>query len=250
MHRCPQHGRTHRSGEGRAPSLAETAIQAEPNHRPPPSVGSKKAPCLGIKQNPSPNPTLRWRISQRFLKPGFPRSPTNSSPFYPLPLTLATHKHNQNSSNAWCSVVQRPAPLLSHRRRTQTGALPSTPCIRNPKLPRNRASRRYSHYSSFQIHTLEHNASLCVLKEVPSLGELGTKEMKEKALMQRFGLSSQAAFRAGHPNSKRSTWRKEQDWVRPALMLTTPCLHAQLQASVTACHAAAFDRWERHKTIH
>lgn len=92
--RCPQHGRTHRSGEGRAPSLAETAIQAEPNQRPPHHIGFKKAPCVGIKQNPSPNLTLRWRISQRFLKLGFPQSPTNSSPFYPLPLTLATHKQN------------------------------------------------------------------------------------------------------------------------------------------------------------
>lgn len=141
-------------------------------------------------------------------------------------------------------------PSLIPLQEDQTGALPSTPCIRNPKLPRNPASKRYFHYSSFQIHTLEHNASFRVLKEMPSLGELGTGEIKEKAVMQRFGLSSQATFRAGHPNNKRSTWRKEQGWVRPALMLNIPCLHAQLQASVTVYHTAAFDGWERHKTIH
>lgn len=121
-----------------------------------------------------------------------------------------------------------------------------------PSLPHH-ASEIQNYLETEQVgdtSIIQVSKSIPLNKVVPSLNELGTKEIKEKALMQRFGLSSQAAFRAGHPNSKRSTWRKEQDWVRPALMLTTPCLHAQLQASVTACHAAAFDRWERNKTIH
>lgn len=148
------------------------------------------------------------------------------------------------------ALLSRDLPLSYPTAGGPDRTLPSTPCIRNPKLPRNPASKRYFHYSSFQIHTLEHNASFRVLKEMPSLGELGTGEIKEKAVMQRFGLSSQATFRAGHPNNKRSTWRKEQGWVRPALMLNIPCLHAHLQASVAVHHTAAFDGWERHKTIH
>lgn len=150
-----------------------------------------------------------------------------------------------------CLVLCCPetCPSLIPLQEDQTGALPSTPCIRNPKLPRNPASKRYFHYSSFQIHTLEHNASFRVLKEMPSLGELRTGEIKEKAVMQIW------PFKPGNLQGRSSQQQKVH--LEEGAGLGETCPHVEYSVSACSpaglCDSASYCslwRVERHKTIH